>query len=102
MPTYEETRAIEIKQTRREILSVLELVYQGSPFGFEAICFSIAHLELADEAYVEKDLQYLCDKGYVRWTNKGKMIPWSKRFFKLTAAGKELVDRIATDPALEI
>ncbi|MEK6798017.1 MAG: hypothetical protein AABZ12_03550 [Planctomycetota bacterium] len=101
MSSYEEARARMIKQTRREILSALALMYESQPMGFVQVCAALTHLELPDESYVKKDLTYLCEKGYVRWVNEGRMTPWHERFYKLTASGKDIVDRIDVDATLE-
>lgn len=96
-----EARAARIKMARREILRVLLTMYPIGPFDFGSICGSLAHLELPDNECVKSDLLYLCDKGYVRWTNKKPQTPWSDRLYKLTANGNEIANRIQTDPALE-
>ncbi len=97
----EQARAAMIKATRREILAVLLIMYDIGPFAFESICGSLLHLELSDETYVRRDLLYLCEKGYVTWTNPGKFTPWNSRMYKLTAAGNEIANKIERDSALE-
>ena len=96
-----QARAAAIKQTRREILSNLSMMYHVAPFAFPALCNSLAHLDLPDEECVKRDLIYLVEKGYVRWTNETPMLRWSQRLYRLTARGSEIADRIGSDPALE-
>ena len=101
MSTYEEARARMIKQTRREILTALAVMYSIESLSFDEICRALTHLELADDQVVKNDLTYLCERGYVRWTNERKMMPWKDRFYKLTAEGKDVHDKIQVDPRLE-
>ena len=101
MSSYEEMRAKMIKQTRREILTTLAIQYAMEPMSFETVCSALAHLELPGEQPVMSDLTYLCERGYVRWTNVRQMMPWRERMYRLTAKGKDVVDRIDVDPSLE-
>lgn len=101
MSTYEEVRAQMIKKCRREMLGVLALMYRSVPMGFEEVCNALVHLELPDVGCVQDDLTYLCERGYVRWTNEKPMLPWKHRLYKLTAKGKDVYDRIERDPNLE-
>jgi len=97
----EEAKAAGIKHARRELLAVLNVMYHIGPFAFSSICEALTHLELPDDECVKRDLTYLCEKGYVRWTNEQAYTPWAKRLYKLTAAGNEIASRIDKDPALE-
>jgi hypothetical protein len=99
--TYEEARAKMIKQTRREILAALAVMYGIGTMTFASICAALTHLELPDEGVVKSDLTYLCERGFVRWTNERALMGWSLRVYKLTAKGKDIHDLIEHDPALE-
>ncbi len=101
MSTYEEMRAKMIKQARREILTTLALQFSEQSMSFETICSGLEHLELPDKQPVMNDLTYLCERGYVRWTNEKAMLPWKARMYKLTAKGKDFCDLILGDPLLE-
>lgn len=101
MSSYEEARALMIKKTRREILTVLNCMYHIGPLGFEEVCQSLTHLELPDVQVVKDDLIYLCERAYVRWTNERAMLPWKDRLYKLTAEGKDVHLKIQVDPRLE-
>ena len=101
MNSHEEGRAKMIKQCRREILGALAIMYSIGPFSFESICSALTHLELPDDTCVKNDLTYLCERGYVRWTNEKPLMTWKTRLFKLTARGKDVHDRIEADPTLE-
>lgn len=101
MEDSEQLRAAAIKKARREIIGVLNTLYSMGPFGFPDLCMALTHLELPDDECVRRDLIYLCEKGYVRWTNKKPFTPWAKRMYKLTATGNEVAEKIASDPALE-
>jgi len=101
MMNEDQARAAIIKQTRREILRALNMMYAIGPLSFESICAALSHLELPGEAYVRNDVKYLCEKGYAQWTNERPMLDWPLRLYQLTATGKELVDKITVDPTLE-
>ena len=100
----EDAKATMIKQTRREILRALNIMYHIGPLSFPALCEALLHLELPDEQCVQRDLTYLRDKGYVCWVGapkRGAYMPWARRLYKLTVKGNEIAERIAEDPALE-
>lgn len=101
MMNADDARAAMIKQTRREILAVLNIMYAIGPFKFGPLCEALTHLELSDDEVVKRDLTYLIDKGYVKWTNEAKRMPWAERAYKLTAQGNEIADKIEVDSALE-
>lgn len=101
MNSYEEMRAKVIKQARRDLLEALGILYTVGPAKFDTLCGALTHLELPDDTYMKADLTYLIDKGYVEWTNAGPLIAWRHRLYRLTAKGKEIVDRIAKDSMLE-
>jgi len=95
-------KAARIKETRREVLRALNVMYHIGPFGFDAICGSLLHLQLPDKECVQRDLTYLIDKGYVEWTNNNKaFMPWRERMYRLTATGNEVAAKITEDAALE-
>lgn len=102
MSSYEELRAMQIKKCRNDLLSALNVMYGIGNMDFPSLCMALLHLELADDTVVKQDLMYLIDKGYVRWINEKNFLPWKDRLYQLTARGKEIVDRIAKDPALEL
>lgn len=101
MASYEEVRALMIKKCRRDMLDALNTMYGIGPFDFVSLCNALTHLELPDDICVKQDVMYLIDKGFVRWTNERNFMPWKDRMYQLTARGKEFVDKIAKDPALD-
>ena len=94
-------RAAMIKQCRREILRALNVMLHIGPLSFEGVCGALLELQLPDNECVKRDLVYLIEKRYVRWTNEAQYMPWKDRLFALTAAGSEQADKIGSDPALE-
>jgi len=101
MSSYEELRAMQIKKCRNDLLAALNMMYGIQPMDFPALCNALLHLELPDDIVVKQDLLYLIDKGYVRWINERNFMPWKDRLYQLTAKGKEIVDRISRDDALQ-
>jgi len=57
-----------------------------------------------DMELLKKDLTYLKQKAYIYYVDEriGGADSFEKKFVSLTAEGKEIGDRTATDPALEI
>jgi hypothetical protein len=96
-----QARAAMIKQCRRQVLSALNVMLHIGPLSFEGLCGALLDLQLPDNECVKRDLVYLIEKGYVKWTNEAQFMPWKDRMFALTAAGSEQADKIASDPALE-
>lgn len=94
-------KAMMIRQARRELLKLLAIMYQIGPLSFEAICEGLDHLELPDDECVKRDLTYLCEKGYVIWSNARAQQPWKERMYKATARGTEIADQLDRDPVLE-
>lgn len=96
-----DAKAASIKQSRREIIGVLNAMYHIGPCSFDLICGALVHLELPDDECVKRDLVYLCEKKYVKWTNEAPRTPWVNRLYKLTATGNDIANRISVDPTLE-
>ena len=95
---------IRIKQTRRQILTNLNLLYP-SPIQLDSLYRTIVHLDPTyDFSLFEKDIVYLNEKGYVLFVDDA--IGGSKKFeskvARLTPEGKEIAERTMRDPALEI
>lgn len=88
--------AEEIKQSRRAILDALNDIYPGS-FACKSICNVFVTV---DKALIRRDLEYLLDKKYIKWTNPENNASWPGRKFKLTPSGKDIADKILIDPSL--
>lgn len=93
-------KANHIKNVRFRILETLEMVYPG-PLSGAGIADAIAFLEVDDDD-LRKDLAYLCEKNYLVALAATIKHAWERRDYRLTATGKELVDRVRSDSALEI
>ena len=100
-------RADLIKRMRREILVSLKSIY---PAPTEARRFYSALLPLfptVEFDHFRQDLAYLIEKGYLerfmpKHHDHPDMVPWRRRWFKLTPAGVEIADQVRTDEALEV
>lgn len=99
--------AEQIKRMRREILVSLKSVYPApleAAGQFRALVGVFPTVEFGN---FRQDLAYLIEKGYLeRFMPKHhdcpETVPWRRRWFKLTAAGVEIADRVRTDEALEV
>lgn len=97
MVNEEEIRVLLIKQTRRDLLTTLKMVYPGDA-TFEMLGLTMPTVETH---HLRVDLSYLIAKKYVEWVNEQPNMAWRKREYRLTADGVETADRINKDPALE-
>lgn len=97
--------AFVIMQTRRQILDMINLVYP-SPMMMGSLCNClISTSPTYDDDLLARDTTYLADKGYIQIIEKNRLCPllsFKRRLVRLTARGKEIADRIISDPALEI
>lgn len=96
--------AFRIKQLRRVILSNLNMLY---PSGLR-VASLYNTVSCLDESYefslFTKDVVYLRNKGYIRYADEplGSESAFRDKFAILTETGKDIADRITTDPALEV
>ncbi len=101
------SRAGRIKKIRGSILVAMKMLY---PAALEAgqllrsLLVIFPHLEWE---YFRKDLCYLLEKGYIKRLivedeGDAALVPWRRRYFRLTAAGVEVADRCVQDPAVEV
>jgi len=93
----EQMREVLIKKSRRDLLVTLKMVYPGA-LDYRSIRLVTPDV---DDHYLEIDLAYLVDKGYVRRENAQPNQRRDDREWKLTALGVETADRINRDPAIE-
>lgn len=96
MVNEEQVREALIKKTRRDLLTTLKMVYPAS-FSFYDLRLTLPDVEIR---YLQIDISYLVDKGYVRWVNRSANTGWDQRDYRLTADGVETADRINKDPAI--
>ncbi len=99
--------AVLIKQARRELLTLLKVVYPASLRGEVLFRSLLGAFPLLEWDHVLKDLAYLAEKGYlVVGPSPGNVSAaaegWRKRIYRLSPAGVEIVDRCTRDGALEV
>ena len=98
--------ARQIKRIRNEILVALSVVYPAALEGDRLMHSLLVLFPTLEFEQLKRDLHYLCEKEYVtRVTTTSEaepmLIPWRRRWFRLTAKGMELADHCINDPALE-
>ncbi len=99
-----EPEATKIKQMRLLILSNLNRLYP-SPLQVRSLYRVICGFdENYDLSLLQKDLFYFKQKGYIEFIDDrlGGADSYEDKCLRLTAEGKEIADRVQTDPALEI
>ncbi len=103
----EGTSTQRIKQIRGEILAALKMLYPAAIQAEQLLRSLLAIFPQLEWEHFRKDLSYLAEKGYVRRTgwegqDDAALVPWRKRYFRLTATGVEVADRCVEDQALEL
>lgn len=96
--------AVRMKQTRLMILSNLNRLYP-TPIQIQMLFrVMVSFDETYSMSLLEKDVVYLKQKEYVEYIDEriGGYYYFQRKFLGLTAKGKEIADRTATDDALEI
>jgi len=100
----QEPDAVRLKQARLMILSNLNRLYP-TPIQVQMLFrVMLAFDETYSMSLLEKDVCYLKQKEYVEYIDEkiGGYYHFHRKFLGLTAEGKEIADRTATDDALEI
>ncbi len=96
----------EIKRIRNETLVALRVLYPGSIQADQLFRSLLVLFPTLEFDHFKRDLHYLCDKAYVQrieaeGDDDPALIPWRRRWFRLTTSGIELADRCISDPALD-
>lgn len=101
MADVESTR---IKQVRQLILANLNILCPTAVMLRTLFRGVLAVHPTYDQSLFEKDIWYLKEKAYIEYIDDiiGGAPNWIKKVVRLTASGKEIAERTATDPALEI
>lgn len=99
-------RASQIKRDRRALIALLAMVYPGSMAGEELFRLIVDENPEYSRRFMTKDLYYLHEKGYLSFLGRGgvavQRMTIAECAFRLTAAGTDVANEIARDPALEI
>lgn len=98
------TDAFKIKQSRKRLLTNLNILY---PSGISTgeLYRTVIHLDPTyDFTLFEKDIIYFKDKGWLEFIDDkiGGFDEFRKKVIKLTAEGKEIAEGTNIDEALEI
>ncbi len=101
----ERTNTRRIKQVRGAILAALKMLYPAAIQAETLLRSLLAVYPQLEWEHLRKDLSYLVEKGYIRRTawegqDDAALVPWRKRYFRLTATGVEVADRCVEDRAL--
>ncbi len=95
--------AIKIKQARGRVLTNLNLFYP-QPVTLRTLYRTVCDDPTYSQSYFQKDIHYFKAKKYIEFSDDvlGGAAAFEDKVVKLTAAGKEIAEGTATDPALEI
>lgn len=99
-----QAEAFKKKLARHYILEALNMLY---PSGIRMDSLNrilLGTCPTYDLGLLAKDATYLKEKGYLEFIDEviSGGTEFKKKVAKLTAEGKEIADKITTDPALEI
>jgi len=97
--------ARQIKRIRNETLVALKVLYPAAMQADQLLRTLLVLFPDLEFDPFRRDLHYLCEKGYVerispRDEAESHLVPWRRRWFRLTTAGMEIADRCVSDPAL--
>lgn len=98
------TNAIKIKQSRKRLLTNLNILYPSAISAGE-LYRTVCHLDPTyDFSLFQKDIIYFVDKGWLEFIDDkiGGYDEFRKKIIKLTAEGKEISEGTKIDEALEI
>ncbi len=96
----------EIKQLRNEVLVALRVLYPGALQAEPLLRSLLTLFPTLEFEQLKRELHYLGAKGYLETVrpageDDAALIPWRKRWFRLTTRGVEIADHCVRDPALE-
>ncbi len=94
---------IKIKQQRGRLLTCLNL-FHPTPVQLKTLYRTVCDDPSYNRSLYEKDICYFGQKKYIEFIDErlGGSEDFDKKVVRLTAAGKEIAEGTATDPALEI
>jgi hypothetical protein len=95
-----------IVRVRNEILVALKMIYPVALPAEQLLRSLLSVFPTLEWHQFRRDLCYLCEKGYVQRVvadseRDDRLTLWKKRWFRITAMGMEVADRLIGDPALE-
>lgn len=98
--------ARQIKRLRNEILVSLKILYPCALQADRIMRSLVVLFPTLEFDQLKRDLHYLRQKGYIERVSiedaaDDDLVPWRRRWFRLTSSGIELADHCINDPALE-
>ena len=104
MANKADAESTRIKQVRQLILANLNILCPTAVMLRTLFRSILAVHPSCDLSFFEKNIWHLEVTGYIEYIDDiiGGAPSWIKKVVRLTASGKEIAERTATDPALEI
>lgn len=96
-----------IIEQRNLLLSNMAIFYPNARSGESWFEMMLGPFPSYTRRHCLRDLAYLESKGYIETPAAGRRkpaagTPWNERYWRLTAGGLEVAQKITEDPALEI
>ena len=96
----------DIVRVRNEILVALRMIYPAALQAEQLLRSLLSVFPTLEWQHFRRDLCYLVEKGYLQRVvaasePHSRLTPWRRRWFRITAGGLEVADRLISDPALE-
>ena len=97
--------ASDIIRVRNEMLVALKMIYPAAWQAEQLLRCLLSVFPTLEWQHFRRDMCYLVEKGYFQRVTAAsepdqKLTTWRKRWFRITAAGLEVADRLINDPAL--
>ncbi len=96
----------DIVRVRHELLVALKLLYPAALQADQLFRSLLSVFPTLEWHWFRRDLCYLSEKGYLQRVvaaseRDGRLTAWRKRWFRITALGMEVADRLIDDPAMD-
>ena len=96
----------EIVRVRNEILVALRMIYPAALRAEQLLRSLLSVFPTLEWQQLKRELYYLLEKGHLQRVIAGsetdqRLTPWRKRWFRVTAAGKEVAESMIDDGGME-
>ena len=96
----------EIVRVRSEILVALRMIYPAALRSEQLLRSLLSVFPKLEWQQLKRELFYLLEKGHLQRVIAGsetdqRLTPWRKRWFRITATGKEVAENMLDDGGMD-
>ncbi len=96
----------EIVRVRSEILVALRMIYPAALRSEQLLRSLLSVFPTLEWQHLKRELYYLLEKGHIQRVIAGseteqRLTPWRKRWFRITAIGKEVAESMLDDGGMD-